>query len=181
MIIQQIAAPGMLAGPRLRLATADGESVTVVAGKDGAPTPPAKADPKSTALIAPLLKEPAVPMVAGGGYWLVSNINTVTPEQFASELGKFHIVSDPGFAHQQASDWLAVIQSKGGNAIMLGGVAGATVFTIVETVRPAWSFEAKVAIALAVAVVTAAFLYFAFPEKPPVKAPPPAPNTAAPR
>lgn len=171
MIIQQVGAPGLRLGRQLKIGLADGQSVTVGVGTAGGTAPP-KTDPKSTALIAPLLKDPTIPAVAGGGYWLVSNINNVTPAQFAAQLQHFHIVNDSGLAHQQASDWLAVAQSKGGNAIMLGGVAGATAFAIVETVRPTWSFEAKAAIAAAVALAVAALLFFGFQDKPGDKTPP---------
>jgi hypothetical protein len=179
MKIQTAFAPGLGGGVPLKLGLGDGQAVTVAVGTPTTSPVAPGTERKSTALIAPLLAATSIPAVAKGGYWLVSNLNDVTPEQFAGQLQHFHIVNDAGMAHSQANEWLAWAQSKGANSILLGGVAGVTAFAVVETIRPAWPFWAKAGIAIAVAAAVAALLFYGFKDKaPPPKAAPIAKTSA---
>jgi hypothetical protein len=179
MIIQTVSAPAVGRGQRIGLRLAEeigAKSVTIIVNEASpitaaeAPPKPA-ADKKTGEIIGPLLKSTTIPAVAGTGYLLVSQLNNVTPTQLAGELTKFNLVADPALAQSQADNWLAMVQSKGGNAILLGGVAGATTMAIVETVRPEWPQWVKWVVSVAVAGAVAALLYFGVEEGEKPKAP----------
>ena len=105
-----------------------------------------------------LVKGTLIPGVWNGGNHLIDMANTATPDQLASILQSHHLVNNPAAAHDQAQSVLAEVQSKGGNAFLFGGLAGALAFVVVDIAKPKLQLEIKLAIAAVVFVLVASLM-----------------------
>lgn len=175
MQISYVTAP-MRAGQVRRIVgqAPDGATESATIGVEQA-TPPAAA-PKAEPAAAPgeigrvsqFIK--AGTLVAGadrGMALLIQQANNVTPGQIGGVLQQYHLVSTPELAQSEGQRIADMIQSKGGDSIMLGLRAGVLTYVVIDTVAPAWSFRAKAIVSVVVAVAVAAALYFGIRDEAP--------------
>lgn len=152
----------------------DGSTETATIGIAQA-APPA-AEPKAEPAAAPgeigrvsqFIK--AGTLVAGadrGMALLIQQANGATPAQFGGMLQQYHLVATPELAQSEGQRIAEMIQSKGGNSIMLGVRAGVLIYVLIDTVAPAWTFRAKGILSVIVAVAVAAALYFGIKDEAP--------------
>jgi hypothetical protein len=113
-----------------------------------------------------LLAGAALPTVYKGGTYLIDKANSMTPQDLAGVLESHHLVTNPDAALQQAHSFLVQLQSKGGNALLIGGVAGALAATVVDLVKPDWPIGAKLGVGSVVLVLVAGLLYWGLTDKP---------------
>ena len=168
-----------------RLRAADGPPLAISVTLQAPPPAPASAPPAAIGKDSPgqfvplLAKGVAIGTVYNRGTWLLTQVNSATPEQVAGTLRQFHLVNDPGMAHAQGKQLVDFAQSKGASSLMIGAVAGTCMVVAVDAVRPGWPAWVKLAIGAVTAAVVAGLLYFGLKDKP---AEPPAPRPiAAPR
>jgi hypothetical protein len=139
--------------------------VTLTAGSASPSTVPVK-EVKGRGISEVLVAGTAIPGVYKGGTYLIDLANSTTPQDLASVLESHHLVTNPDAALEQAHSILAHIQSKGGNALLIGGVAGVLAATIVDIVKPDAPIWVKLGIGLFVCALVAALLYWGLKDKP---------------
>ena len=117
--------------------------------------------------IAEVLKEgAALTTVYKGGTYLIGVANTTTPHDLASIFQSHHLIADPKLALDQADSLLAHIQSKGGNALLAGALAGALAITAVDIIKPDAPKWVKFAIGLLCLALVSGLLYWGLDDKP---------------
>ncbi len=117
--------------------------------------------------IAEVLKEgAALTTVYKGGTYLIGVANTTSPQDLASVFQSHHLIADPKLALDQADAILAHIQSKGGNALIAGALAGALAITAVDIVKPDAPKWVKFGIGLLCLALVSGLLYWGLDDKP---------------
>jgi len=129
---------------------------------------PEKASVKEVAgegLLKLLAGGTVLPEVYTKGNLLIDKANAMTPQQLANVLQSHHLVSNSDAAMEQAHSFLGYLQSKGGNALLIGGLVGTLATATVVIVKPSAPLWVALGIGLAVFALVAGLLYWGLTDK----------------
>jgi hypothetical protein len=102
--------------------------------------------------------------VAGKGGLLITGMNAVTTSQLSGLLQHYQLVQEQNASLAISQNILSYVQSKGGNSIVIGSTAGLITFVVIDNLKPSWDMNYKISIAVIVAMLVSAFIYF-YPTK----------------
>jgi hypothetical protein len=81
------------------------------------------------------------------------------PAQIGGMLQPYHLVATPELAQSEGQRIADMIQSKGGNSIMLGVRAGVLIYVLIDTAALAWTFQTKAVLSAVVAIARGAAIF----------------------